>query len=355
MKITSILTKNPIFHTKPETSHARMSLASMDMRDELNKLIEEKKLAFEEVPCLCGNESFSLIAEYDKFGIAQKTVICEKCGLIQSNPRMSDEALDWFYGSDFYGNLYGRIERKATTEFILSEAEGRPKKRYEFIKKYIDYGKVKSVLEIGCGGGWSLYQFFKDGKKVVGYDYGPALVEAGVKLGMDLRVGKIEDDPKEHGEYDVILMCHVFEHLPHPLKFMKKLETYLAPGGLIYIEVPHMKEVMMASLVNAHTYSFTKNTLLHYLDLAGFAPVAYWSDKNPIGSQAVLLKRTEDSYQIPSLEPEYERMKIVIEKSDAKWTRRQSYKKILKNLGLLRATSFFSHLKRKMQRGKSKA
>lgn len=263
---------------------------------------------------------------------------------------MTDTATDWFYGSDFYGNLYGRIEGKATKKFILAESERRPKSRFEFIQQNVEYEKVKSVLEIGCAGGWSLYPFFMDGRKVVGYDYGPALVEAGKKLGMDLRVGKIDDDKNNTDTYDLILMNHVYEHLIHPVEFMKFLQKYLAPGGHIFIEIPDMKELQIGGLVNAHAYYFTKDTFLHYLGVAGFAPIAYQNDKKALSSQAGIFKRAPENFTPVSLSSEYERMKKIIIADDKKLLRRQSLKRFSQAIHVGKAASYIVHLGRKLRK-----
>ena len=43
----------------------------------------------------------------------------------------------------------------------------------------------------------------------------------------------------QNGNFDLITLNHVLEHLPDPLVFMSELlDKNLAPGGLVYIEVP---------------------------------------------------------------------------------------------------------------------
>ncbi len=346
MKITASLTKSDEFHV-PTNRHVRMSPSALALRDELNEKIASGEVAFETVPCLCGKHSFANITDYDKFGIRQTMVMCTACGLIQANPRMTDAALKWFYESDFYGKLYGRIAGRATPEFIIAESKRRPAARYEFIEQHVEYGNVRSVLEIGCAGGWSLYPFFKDGKKVVGYDYGPALVAAGKKLGLDLRIGTIETDKENHDAYDIILLCHVVEHLPHPIQSLAEITKHLAPNGRLYIEVPLIKEIGLPAFVNAHTYSFTKQTFLHYAAKAGLAPIAYQNDDERYGSQGALFERAPAGHVPPSLSGEYQRMKKMIERDDRRLILRRSLKNTIEYIGLLTLASYLSHLARK--------
>ncbi len=68
--------------------------------------METGEIAMETVPCLCGAEEFSRVADFDRYRIKQTTVICNACDLIQSMPRLTEEATRWFYGSDLYPVLY---------------------------------------------------------------------------------------------------------------------------------------------------------------------------------------------------------------------------------------------------------
>ena len=195
MEITSQLTKNSWLYNPPHEPYGRMKSEELRLRDELNELIRAGKIDFEEVSCLCGSSSFSLLGKYDRHGIVNHTVICTVCGLIQTNPKMTEKSLDWFYGSDFYDKLYGRIGGRDPKEFILAEGKRRPIKRHDYIKNTLPYDKIGSVLEIGCGGGWNLLPVLKYGKKVSGYDYAKTFVEAGRALGFNLNLGGPNNPP----------------------------------------------------------------------------------------------------------------------------------------------------------------
>lgn len=40
------------------------------------------------------------------------------------------------------------------------------------------------------------------------------------------------------GTYSLVLLAHVIEHVPHPLKLVRKLTQYVEAGGYLYIETP---------------------------------------------------------------------------------------------------------------------
>jgi len=42
----------------------------------------------------------------------------------------------------------------------------------------------------------------------------------------------------ELGTYSIVLLAHVTEHVVHPLNLVRKLRSYVEPGGYLYIETP---------------------------------------------------------------------------------------------------------------------
>ena len=83
-----------------------LGLEQLEAVRSLNRRILAGIVPFEAVPCLCGGTEFDEIATTERYGFAQKTVICRTCGLVQSNPRMTDAAYRDFYSSDEYRRIY---------------------------------------------------------------------------------------------------------------------------------------------------------------------------------------------------------------------------------------------------------
>lgn len=220
-------------------------------RRKLVKDFNRKNKQWETVPCLCGADNYKVLAKKDRYGINQQTVICKVCGLIYSNPRLTEEEYKKFYQSDLYRQVYdGDYDYEAlykpTNEI------------YELCKRF---SSCESVLEIGAGGGWNLLPF----KNAVGYEYSPALIAMGKSKGIDMRFGGIAD---VEGKYDVIILNHVLEHLSHPIEDMRKLSDHLNEEGIIYVAVPDMKNYHVEGLQNAHTYYFNWRTLEYFLSFA---------------------------------------------------------------------------------------
>lgn len=118
---------------------------------------ENSKYKFEGFQCECGagEEAFDVLAEKDRYGLKNRTVICRKCGLVMTNPRMTQESYDYFYDKE-YGKLYRNHDKMDEDYFMKRVEYGQGV--YNYIKANWK-GDVKDVLEIGCAAGGILYYF----------------------------------------------------------------------------------------------------------------------------------------------------------------------------------------------------
>ena len=72
-------------------------LALNELQQRMKSQIDEKvrmgKYDFEKVPCaVCNQTAFETLSRTDRYGLLMPVVICETCGLIQTNPRMTQAA-----------------------------------------------------------------------------------------------------------------------------------------------------------------------------------------------------------------------------------------------------------------------
>ena len=93
----------------------------------------------------------------------------------------------------------------------------------------------KHLLDVGCGPGFFLKLGKELGWNVLGIDPSPKIAEQARSLDLNIITGdfneiKISDSEK----FDVIHMQGVMEHLPEPMKTMKKCIKLLKPGGIFY-------------------------------------------------------------------------------------------------------------------------
>ena len=105
----------------------------------VKKEISESNYKFEEYDCECGTHYDELItiAKKDRYGLELNTKICPNCGLLMTNPRMTQETYNKFYDS-FYRRLY--VGREYAGEEYYTAQLARGKRIYEYITNHLRGG-----------------------------------------------------------------------------------------------------------------------------------------------------------------------------------------------------------------------
>lgn len=257
----------------------QMSEIQLQIKEGIEKKICDGIYKFEKLNCLfCGGNRFELLAEKDRYGLYMPVQICLDCGLIQTNPRMTDESYKEFYNCE-YRKLYGASGK--TAQALFEEEVTKGKSLYDIFEKYNLLKKTPQnslVLEVGCGAGGTL-KIFKDKRyNVKGLDLGEKYLEYGKKTyDLDLQYGDLASVKFEKAP-DIIVYHHVFEHLLDPMAELEKIRKVIADDGILYINVPGVMSLSESNyagdflmfLQNAHICHFTLTTLNNMISKAGF-------------------------------------------------------------------------------------
>lgn len=118
-----------------------------------------------------------------------------------------------------------------------------------FISKYRSIQPVDHVLEIGCAEGGVLQAFLDIGCTGVGVELLPQRLElARAYLAEATAAGRVELMAKNVYEveperdfaqlFDLIVLKDVIEHIPDQRKLLRKLSSFLKPGGHIFLGFP---------------------------------------------------------------------------------------------------------------------
>lgn len=237
-----------------------------------DKLKEHYK--YERVKCICGNDEFEILAEKDRYGLPVETVICKKCGLMMTNPRMTEKSYNEFYDKE-YRPLYVGKEIPNNNFFCEQYHHGIQ------IMNYLSNSNVKeykSVLEIGCGAGGILKAFKETGVNVLGIDLGSEYINYGKDNGLNLvSCNSLELLECYEGKFDIIILSHVMEHFLDIYSELNTIRKLISDRGVIYIELPGIKNLhfsyecdLLKYLQNAHTYHFNLDTLKQVMRINGF-------------------------------------------------------------------------------------
>lgn len=324
------LTHHPMFHDPAYPSSEALNDTQKKEIARLNGRLLRGEVDYEEVPCLCGENLFGIISTYDRYRIWQPVVICVKCGLIQSRPRMSPKTLEWFYGSDFYRHIYdGNKGVSPLSHHVFEKRVETSNRRRDAIRADVhDYDSIRSVGEIGCAGGWNLEVFRRDGKIVTGCDPSPGMTEIGRDHGLDLRTGHTAS--LLGSKFDLLILSHVVEHFSNPMIEVNAALDLLAPNGKIYIEVPDARAICLGALQGAHLYYFTPNTLTHFMAMIGLKPISSVRSHGGVHFSIIFTKDTSPS--LVNLSSEYAAMRSRIRRFE----RREIAKDVLRKLGLFK-------------------
>lgn len=231
------------------------------------------------IPCtLCGCEDTEIIdsiirnADNDKY----KMYKCSCCETHFLYPRPDNEQLEEYYDGTFREQVHSETYyEKSRMDGVFSRFSVEAEVRANRVKD--DMSKEDSVLEIGCSVGY----FMKAISPYVGKVYG---TEWDKKAGQYIRDTfpefNVAQNPQDFGvKFDKIFMFHVLEHIEKPAEFLAGLKELLNPGGVIYIEVPNVddilvktykcKEFMEYYYKLAHIYNFNEKGMKYILDKAG--------------------------------------------------------------------------------------
>ncbi len=107
------------------------------------------------------------------------------------------------------------------------------------VLKHHSEGKL---LDLGCSTGSFLLSMKSKEWELSGIEMSRASAEKAVACsGAKVFVGDILDAPFENNYFDVVTCFHVFEHLYEPQKILKKVWSWLRPGGIFYSVVPNIE------------------------------------------------------------------------------------------------------------------
>ena len=256
----------------------RLTPQQLQARARVLAKIDDGTYRLEAAPCFCGAPSGSdlEIAGRDRYGLPVRTVLCQACGLLRSDPRMDADSTARFYQDD-YRDLYTGAGN-ATPLFESQVARGRG--LVGLLAKLLP--SIDTVYEVGCGAGGLLVPFKEIGKRVRGVDLGDEYLEVGRAHGLDLVHGTADDLLREAGEpADLVLLMHVLEHYLDLRASIEQTVRLVRPGGILLVEVPGIASIgpgyrgdVLSYLQNAHNFHFTAATLEFVLTRCGLDVLA---------------------------------------------------------------------------------
>jgi SAM-dependent methyltransferase len=251
------------------------------VRQRILRKFQDRVYTLEEVSCYCGESNGHEIALRDRYGFEVRTLLCMRCGLFRTSPRMTAESTQAFYLDD-YRALYtdGRMDLLSFHEFCLR----RGRNIIDTMPNLL--ARIDTVFDIGCASGGMLEAFSKHGKRVTGCDVNPEYLRFGRARGLDLVEGETEELLIHTGyQADLVILSHVMEHFLDLRNGLESVFSAVREDGFALVIVPSIETVatdyqgdLLRYFQNAHTYHFSAATLRYVLESVGMNVIAVQPD-----------------------------------------------------------------------------
>ena len=229
--------------------------------------------AGEMVPCpVCACDRVTQVAGIDRRFKLLRTVACDSCGLLYTNPMPSDAEL-----TDYYTRLY-RLDYQG--------AASAPKDRHlakrarEAAKRLARVGALiapqSRTLDFGCGTGEFVTGLRSMGHDAHGFEPGHAYGSYARSIHGNRILVKGWQEVRYESQFDLVSCFHVLEHLRNPVAALRQMAAWAKPDGLVYIEVPDLGMVRrnkgFGGFHFAHVIGFNQHNLVLAAAQAGLRP-----------------------------------------------------------------------------------
>ncbi len=155
-----------------------------------------------------------------------------------------------------------------------------PSKFIKYLIKRFNLKKNQKILEIGCGRGDFLNEFYQSGLEAHGVDISDYSKNYFPKLKFLKTDLENESLPFDNSFFDVIYSKSLIEHFYYPEKIFKEAYRVLKPGGIIITLTPEWKYIYKTFYDDyTHRVPFTKESLRDIHNIHNFKEVKVESFK----------------------------------------------------------------------------
>jgi len=209
------------------------------------------------------------VASGERFSLVR----CDNCRLVFTNPRPDAVGIERYYQSQNYVSHAG--SKKGLIYLLYDVVRNiSVRKKARTISSFSPKG---TLLDVGCGLGYFLHHMVKEGWSAKGVDIS-ADARTYVKntFGLDV-LPEQELETLGEGQYNVITMWHVLEHVHLLRDRVHLLKKLLAGGGTLFVAVPNSdawevsfyREYWDGFDVPRHIYHFNHSSVEYLMNACG--------------------------------------------------------------------------------------
>jgi SAM-dependent methyltransferase len=158
------------------------------------------------------------------------------------------------------------------------------------------------VLEVGAGDGDLVSRMRERGFDAWGLEPSPAAAAAARRKGIEVVNAGLEQAEVEPASQDAVVLWHSLEHLDDPAGALRRIASWLRPGGALVVAVPNLGGLQARiggdrwfhQDVPRHRTHFTPRGATALLERSGFEVSRVsqvLAEQNPLGMWQTLLNR----------------------------------------------------------------
>ncbi|KKN62288.1 hypothetical protein LCGC14_0513480 [marine sediment metagenome] len=241
-------------------------------------------IRFEKIDCcLCKDsnvETILKIPSYKKGHTYKQQIsigVCQQCGLVFINKRMSIKNYQFFYKKEYYH--YYETAKNIDSNQRKKKEKDIEETIYKFIEPKIRIKNDKyKIMDIGCGTGEALGVLRKKIPEAYCVGIEESLIASEITK-KNYRIKVINEDfmdiDLKDDNFDLITCMGILEHVFNPIDFLNKIWTSLKKNGILLIQSPNIldinPEIALPKVFKmVHTYYYSSKTIEKILNKTKF-------------------------------------------------------------------------------------
>jgi len=235
---------------------------------------------------LCGQDRTNVLTDRLRNGEKLRVFHCPECDLGFLEERKDEAELKRYYRNEYRKAYKPDVRGQADAERLFDSAVGFQQDRVARIERYLR--RDAAVLDVGCSSGAFLFHIKDKVKEAVGVEIDPEAAKfASERCGCPVYTDYLAETPLAKRSFDAVCAFQVMEHVGNPLEFLLQLKDYAKEDGLLYVEVPNLRDVLVSAFDlpnyrtfyfrSAHLFYFSERSLRILLDQAGLEGDFFYS------------------------------------------------------------------------------